>query len=49
VPKGDQPKLVDFVCDQMTGPEMKEHGENFCRIGPFERKTNFENMICRLF
>ena len=47
VPKGDQPKLDDFVRDQMTGPEMKEHDKNFCRFGPFERKTNFENMICR--
>ena len=24
-PKGDLPKLDDFVRDQITGPEMKEH------------------------
>jgi hypothetical protein len=47
VSKGDQPKLDDFVRDQMTGPEMKEYDKNFCRFCPFERKTNFENMICR--
>ena len=36
VPKSDQPKLDDFVRDQMSGREMQEYNKKFCRFGPFE-------------
>ena len=36
VPKSDQPKLDDFVRDQMSGREMQEYNKKFCRFGPYE-------------
>ena len=36
IPIAEQPKLDDYVRDQMTGKEIQNHNRKFCRFGPYQ-------------